>query len=72
MKSQSAEGVIYSPMNLAEHDSKTVAELIYVSSPPLFQFTFGSRAIEILSQLVERSYNRFSYRYIRVAALPGK
>ncbi len=72
MKSQSVEGVIYSPMNLAEHDSKTVAELIYTSSPPLFQFTFGSKAIETLSQLVERSHNRFSHRYIHVAALPGK
>lgn len=72
MKSQSVEGVIYSPMNLFEHDSKTVARLIYTSSPPLFQLIFGSKVIEILSQLIERSHNRFSHRHIRVASLSEK
>lgn len=72
MERQAIEGVIYSPMNLEEHDTRGVAKLIEASAPELFQLTFGSKAVEILSQLVERSHNRFSHRYIRVAVLRGK
>lgn len=54
-------------MSLADHQPKPVANLIYQSAPPMFGLMFGGKAIPILTDLVQRSQNRFSHRYVRVA-----
>ncbi len=64
---QESENVCYSPMSLAHHNLRDVAGLIYESAPDLFTFMFGSRAITCLTDLVQRSHNRFSHQYIRIA-----
>jgi hypothetical protein len=51
----------YQPMSLAHHDPTEVARLIYESAPSLFALMFGSCAIACLTNLVQRSHNRFSY-----------
>ncbi|MGB3494497.1 MAG: hypothetical protein WBA57_17345 [Elainellaceae cyanobacterium] len=51
------------------HDIQATVELLIASAPELFSLLFGRSAPHILSQLVVRSHNRFSYRYIRVAVL---
>jgi ribosomal protein S18 acetylase RimI-like enzyme len=59
----------YQPMSLAHHSARDVAALIVESAPELFALMFGRRAITVLTQLVQRSQSRFSYRYIRVAVI---
>jgi ribosomal protein S18 acetylase RimI-like enzyme len=61
--------IAYSPMSLAHHNCQDVAGLIYESAPDLFTLMFGSRAIPCLTELVQRSQNRFSHQYVRIAAL---
>jgi ribosomal protein S18 acetylase RimI-like enzyme len=61
--------ISYSPMSLAHHNYQDVAGLIYDSAPDLFTLMFGSWAIPCLTELVQRSQNRFSHQYIRIAAL---
>jgi len=56
-------------MSLAQHDPKEVACLIYDSSPELFAFMFGLGAIAYLTKLVQKSHNRYSHQYIRVAEI---
>lgn len=56
-------------MSLRNHAPEQVAHLIHASAPELFAVLYGSSAIAILSELVKRSHNRQSYRYIRVAAI---
>ena len=56
-------------MSLAHHDCRDVAGLIYQSAPDLFTLMFGSHAIPGLTDLVQRSQNRFSHQYVRVADL---
>lgn len=72
MPSQSdnkSDPIGYSSMSLAHHDCRDVAGLIYQSAPDLFTLMFGSRAIPWLTDLVQRSQNRFSHQYVRVANL---
>lgn len=68
---RSLDSIRYSPMSLASHPPSQVAPLIYESAPELFALLFGSQAIPILSNLVERSHNRFSHQYVWVAELKG-
>ncbi|MBD2459952.1 GNAT family N-acetyltransferase [Oscillatoria sp. FACHB-1407] len=56
-------------MSLADHNVRDVAELIYESAPALFDLIFATQAVCCLTALVERSHNRFSHQYIRVAVL---
>jgi len=67
MTAQTNGDTHFSPMSLTRHDTKDVADLIYASAPELFTLMFGRRAIRCLAAFVERSHNRFSHRYIRVA-----
>ncbi|MCM1981619.1 GNAT family N-acetyltransferase [Lyngbya confervoides] len=46
---------------------RAVAALIWESAPDLFALLFGSRAQEILTDLVQRDGSRFGYPYIHVA-----
>lgn len=69
---QQSEKIYYLPMSLARHNSKEVARLIYESAPELFTLMFGSYAIACLNDLIRRSHNRFSHRYIRVAEIDGR
>lgn len=66
---QKIKNIYYRPMSLARHNSQEVACLIYESAPKLFALMFGSQAIAYLTNLVERSHNRFSYQYIRTAEI---
>jgi hypothetical protein len=56
-------------MLLEDHSPRDVACLIYESAPELFTLMFGSRSIPSLARLVQRSHNRFSRQYIRVAEI---
>jgi ribosomal protein S18 acetylase RimI-like enzyme len=69
---QQSEKINYLPMSLTRHNPKEVAFLIYESAPELFTLMFGSYAIACLTDLVRRSHNRFSHRYIRVAEIDGR
>lgn len=64
---QTNETIRYLPMSLARHNPTEVASLIYESAPDLFTLMFGSQAIAVLTALVQRSHNRFSHQYIRIA-----
>lgn len=64
---QQSENVCYLPMSLERHSPSEVACLIYESAPELFALMFGSSAVACLTELVQRSHNRFSHHYIRVA-----
>lgn len=64
---QQSEAINYLPMSLARHNSTEVASLIYESAPELFALMFGSQAIAVLTALVQRSHNRFSHQYVRIA-----
>lgn len=64
-----SELVCYGPMILADHNFRDVACLIYESGPELFTLMFGSSAVVCLTDLVQRSHNRFSHQYIRVAEI---
>lgn len=66
---QKIKNIYYRPMSLARHNSQEVACLIYESAPELFTLMFGSQAITYLTSLVERSHNRFSYKYIHIAEI---
>ena len=66
---QRSRNVYYLPMSLARHNPKEVAGLIYESAPALFALMFGSHAIAQLIELVQRSHNRFSHQYIRIAEI---
>lgn len=66
---QQSKKIYYLPMSLARHNPREVACLIYESAPELFALMFGSYAIACLTDLVQRSHNRFSHRYIRIAAI---
>jgi ribosomal protein S18 acetylase RimI-like enzyme len=66
------EPIAYLPMSLTDHNVRDVAGLIYESAPSLFDLMFGVQAICCLTALVERSHNRFSHQYIRVAVLDGQ
>ncbi len=59
----------YGPMSLTQHSAEAVARLIETSSPQLLALMFGRQAIAQLTDLVERSHNRFSHRYICVATI---
>jgi ribosomal protein S18 acetylase RimI-like enzyme len=59
----------YGSMSLVRHDPRDVAGLIYESAPKLFDLMFGSQAIKVLTDLVQRSHNRFSYQYIWIAEI---
>ncbi|RCJ35422.1 hypothetical protein A6770_16645 [Nostoc minutum NIES-26] len=54
-------------MSLLRHNPQDVAWLIHESAPELFALIFGSKAIPLLTDFVQRSHNRFSYKNIRVA-----
>lgn len=64
---QQMDEICFMPMSLAHHNSRAVAALIYESAPELFVLMYGPWAIGCLTKLVERSHNRFSHQYIRVA-----
>lgn len=66
---QQIENICYVPMLLARHGLRDVACLIYESAPELFALMFGSHAITCLTDLVQRSHNRFSHQYIRIAEI---
>lgn len=65
---QQLDEICFMPVNLRQHDSREVAALIYESAPELFTLMYGPWAIGCLARLVERSHNRFSHQYIRIAA----
>ncbi len=67
--SQNSDNVGYSPMSLARHNPTEVANLIDESAPELFFLMFGPCAIAHLTNLVQRSHNRFSYQYIHLAEI---
>jgi hypothetical protein len=54
-------------MSLVRHNPAEVAGLIYQSAPELFDLTFGSCAVPVLTEFVRRSHNRFSHQYIWVS-----
>jgi ribosomal protein S18 acetylase RimI-like enzyme len=59
-------------MSLERHDAQTVAQLIYVSAPEMFQLLFGGllfgqAAVEIIQKLVTHHHNHLSHRYVQVA-----
>ncbi|GAB4379727.1 MAG: hypothetical protein Kow00121_34450 [Elainellaceae cyanobacterium] len=54
-------------MLLEHHGSQEVAQLIYDSAPEMFALLFGQTAVQTIQKLVQRSHNRFSHRYVRVA-----
>ena len=56
-------------MSLACHNLRDVTRLIYESAPELFALMFGSQAILYLTDFVQRSHNRFSHQYIRIAEI---
>ena len=62
----------YRKMMLLDHNPKDVAWLIHKSAPSLFALMFGSKAIPVLTALVQRSHNRFSHRHIWVAEANGQ
>jgi len=66
---QPSENIGYGSMSLVHHNSRDVAGLIYGSAPKLFDLMFGSQAIQSLANLVQRSHNRFSHQYIRIAEI---
>lgn len=64
-----SENICYGPMSLARHNLRDVAGLIYESAPEMFALMFGAHAIACLTDLVQRSHNRFSHQYIRIAEI---
>jgi ribosomal protein S18 acetylase RimI-like enzyme len=69
---QPGETVRYVPMSLERHNPRAVAFLIHESAPELFALMFGPCAIGCLTELVQRSHNQFSYRYIHIAEINRK
>ncbi|HEY9825057.1 MAG TPA: GNAT family N-acetyltransferase [Stenomitos sp.] len=63
------QNINYRAMSLEYDNPMEVASLIYESAPELFNLMFSSQAISCLAKLVQRSYNRFSSQYIRVAEI---
>jgi ribosomal protein S18 acetylase RimI-like enzyme len=69
---QPSEQICYMPMTLACHNLRDVACLIYESAPDLFSIMFGAQAITCLTELIQRSHNRFSHQYIHIAVINQK
>lgn len=61
--------IVYTRMSLQQHAPQTVASLIQASAPELFEVMFGRKAMPLLTDLIQRSQNRFSHRYIQVATI---
>ena len=57
---------------MERHNPRDVAILIRESSPELFALMFGPCAMGCLTELVQRSDNQFSYRYIHIAEIDHK
>ncbi|WP_088890975.1 GNAT family N-acetyltransferase [Leptolyngbya ohadii] len=66
---QQSEEISYRAMSLVEHDPEEVARLIYESAQELFDLIYGWNTIAYLTHLIQRSHNRFSHQYIRVAEI---
>lgn len=66
---QQGEEISFRSMSLTDHKSAEVARLLYESSHELFDLIYGWNTIAYLTDLIQRSHNRFSYQYIRVAEI---